>query len=713
MNALLWACTLSVATATTTRGHALASPVAKVVKLLEDMQTDLKAEADKDEENYDKMMCWCATNEKDKTKSIDDAGLAITSLTAEIETRTAKDDQLGKEITKHEASAKSLLEQLDSQAAQRDKEGKANQAKIIDLTKNIMALSGAVTVLKKHQALFFPQIKVEFLQRQLQSIQTGGPAEDKFSEWMDTHDYGKLSKEDAARVEHYEAGVRKHDAHEKLYDGYTYAEMQTLMKAKKVMRAFAQTDISAPDYANQSGEIYGMLTTLMEQMKEDLKELEASEATAKTDYGAMVEELKSQLAAEEENAKRKTAEKVENGRALSAAKTDLEDNEKTLEADTAFLKNVKETCGTFDKAWEERRKTRAEELLAVSEAIQILTEDDAVDTAKAALGNDGFFLQMKSVRSKHSVRTLAAKALQKVASKTHNPALVQLSAAVQLDGFEQVKKAINEMIADLKQEQADEVKHKDFCNTEFQANEMENITKAQEKKDLEVKIGVLTDKNDTLTTEKATTQTELADLKVEIQKANIERVETNQEFQQTMADQKATRKVLGKALDRLQQFYADKALLQKKARTLHLKKQAPPVQVTEYKKHGGAAGVTVMLENLITETKQLEAEATEGEKEAQAAYEQFMTESNALMAAKMEAIVNLGKELAANEEDLLTAETDLKNTIDDMEEIAGTVADLHSACDFVLKNFGLRQKARGEEIEALQQALGILSGALN
>merc|ERR1719311_1523768 len=270
---------------------------------------------------YGTMMCWCATNKKEKTKSIEDAELAITSLTAEIETRTAKDDQLGKEITKHEASAKSLLEQLDSQAAQRDKEGKANQAKIIDLTKNIMALSGAVTVLKKHQALFFPQIKVEFLQRQLQSIQTGGPAEDKFSEWMDTHDYGKLSKEDAARVEHYEAGVRKHDAHEKLYDGYTYAEMQTLMKAKKVMRAFAQTDISAPDYANQSGEIYGMLTTLMEQMKEDLKEPEASEATAKTDYGAMVEELKSQLAAEEENAKRKTAEKVENGRALSAAKT--------------------------------------------------------------------------------------------------------------------------------------------------------------------------------------------------------------------------------------------------------------------------------------------------------------------------------------------------------------------------------------------------------
>merc|ERR1719197_1296182 len=436
----------------------------------------------------------------------------------------------------------------------------------------------------------------------------------------------------------------------------------------------------------------------------------------------MVEELKSQLAAEEENAKRKTAEKVENGRALSAAKTDLEDNEKTLEADTAFLKNVKETCGTFDKAWEERRKTRAEELLAVSEAIQILTEDDAVDTSKAALGNDVKsdiaavqmgFLQMGSVQSHTTLRTLAAKAIQRVAAKTHNSAMVQLSAAVQLDGFEQVKKAINEMIADLKTQQADEVKHKDFCNTEFQANEMENITKTQDKKDLEAHIGILEDKNDTLTTTKATTQTELADLKVEIQKANIERVDTNKEFQQTMADQKATRKILGKALDRLQQFYADRALIQKKSSTLTLKKQAPPVQVTEYKKHGGAASVTVMLENLITETKQLEAEAVEGEKEAQAGYEEFMTESNALMAAKMESIVNLGKELASTEEDLIQADVNLKNTEDDMEEIAATVADLHSACDFVLKNFGLRQKARGEEIEGLQQALGILSGALN
>merc|ERR1719181_2400621 len=383
------------------------------------------------------------------------------------------------------------------------------------------------------------------------------------------------------------------------------------------------------------------------------------------------------------------------------AKENMEDAETSLDADSKFLKQVIEMCGKMDTHFEERIKTRNLELSAIQEALKMLTADDARDLFTSTLGS---FVQLRSLRRVRTARERASDVLRKAGAKSKDTQLIALSTSVALDGFEKVKKAINEMIADLKTQQADEVKHKDFCNTEFQSNEMENITKAQDKKDLEAKIGILEDKNDTLTTTKATTKTELADLKVEIQKANIERVETNQEFQQTMADQKATRKVLGKALDRLQQFYADKALLQKKSQTLALKKQAPPVQVTEYKKHGGAAGVTVMLENLITETKQLEAEAVDGEKDAQASYEQFMTESNALMAAKMEAIVNLGKELAATEEDLIQAETDLQNTIDDMEEIAATVADLHAACDFVLKNFDLRQKARGEEIEALQQA---------
>merc|ERR1712107_259318 len=44
-------------------------------------------------------------------------------------------------------------------------------------------------------------------------------------------------------------------------------------------------------------------------------------------------------------------------------------------------------------------------------------------------------------------------------------------------------------------------------------------------------------------------------------------------------------------------------------------------------------------------------------------------------------------------------------------ELSAYNAELHASCDFILKNFDIRQTARDEEIEALKQAKAILSGA--
>merc|ERR1719262_230386 len=344
---------LSVADATTTRRTTLnldpSSPVAKVVKLLEDMKKDLEAEEKADEENYDKLMCWCETNTNEKTQSIDDATTAINSLESEVESRTSRAERLKKDIADHEASATKLLQSIESSEAQRDKEGKANQASIVDLTKNIQMLKGAIVVLKKHQATEFPQIKVSLLE----TVDERPSAMDKLDSFMQSHDYGHLSAEDTARVAKYE---RK--AHRKLYGGYTLAELQTLNGAKKLVKSFMQEK-------GNTGEIYGVLTTMYEQMQEDLKETEAKEAQAVTDFEA--------LKAEEDNAKRKTAEAGENKKALEAAKTSLEDNQNTLASDTDFLANVKKTCKEMDEQWSVARKTRKEEILAVAEAIQILT----------------------------------------------------------------------------------------------------------------------------------------------------------------------------------------------------------------------------------------------------------------------------------------------------------------------------------------------------
>ena len=46
-----------------------------------------------------------------------------------------------------------------------------------------------------------------------------------------------------------------------------------------------------------------------------------------------------------------------------------------------------------------------------------------------------------------------------------------------------------------------------------------------------------------------------------------------------------------------------------------------------------------------------------------------------------------------------------------LEQLANENADLHKSCDFTLKNFDVRQEAMSQEIEALNQAKAVLSGA--
>jgi hypothetical protein len=72
------------------------SPINRVVKLLREMKAELVAEANKEAEMYDKMVCWCETNEKEKTKAIADADALQKELTAQIEGMAAK---FGEETT--------------------------------------------------------------------------------------------------------------------------------------------------------------------------------------------------------------------------------------------------------------------------------------------------------------------------------------------------------------------------------------------------------------------------------------------------------------------------------------------------------------------------------------------------------------------------------------------------------------------------------------
>merc|ERR1719224_270878 len=222
---------------------------------------------------------------------------------------------------------------------------------------------------------------------------------------------------------------------------------------------------------------------------------------------------------------------------------------------------LKEKCQMTDSEWEERSKTRALEMEACSKALAVLSSDDAHDLFTSTFNPSFVQQEMHSER-----RDEASKLLSAVAAKVQNPRLATLAVRVRLDAFTRVKKAIDDMVAQLTKEKADEIKHKDFCVDEFNTNELQTEKKERAKSDLTAKIEDLESTIDQLTKAIDTLKSEIAEMQVQMKRAGEDREKQNKEFQMTVADQRATQKLLTAALNILKGFYAKKAaaaLLQK------------------------------------------------------------------------------------------------------------------------------------------------------
>lgn len=363
---------------------------------------------------------------------------------------------------------------------------------------------------------------------------------------------------------------------------------------------------------------------------------------------------------------------------------------------------LKEKCSMTDKEWENRQKARQEEMEAVSKALAILTSDDAHDLYTKTFNPS--FLQKVQKEAK-ATQARASNFLKEAAQRLQSPRLGALAVRVRLDAFTRVKKAIDDMITQLLTEKGDEIKHKDFCNEEFNKNQLQTEKKTRDVADLEAEIQVLDTEIAQLTELLEQLKAQIAEAQLQLKRAGEDRELENKEFQTTVTDQRETQKLLQSALNVLKDVYAKRSFAQEPAGP------PPPAGFDTYKKAGGAGGVMGLIGQIINEAKAMEAEAIKDEKDAQLAYEAFVKETNASIEAKSKEIVNKSDQKAKKEKEHVEKTTDLENANLELEQLGNYKNELHSSCDFIVKNFDLRQTARDEEVEALRQAKAILSGA--
>merc|ERR1719329_1355171 len=624
------------------------------------MLKQMGKEAEEDEEIYDAMACWCETNDKEKTKAIADAQTNLENLAVQIEELTARSGKLGVEIKNLEKEVAKNQAALDKAQEIRAKQQGEFNAEEKDLLGSISALKGALAVLQKHNGAAFLQLPADHMKGVAASVKRA----------MDTHA-------------------------DMLTGVLTHTEQKT------VASFIQQTAEPSSDgsYAPASGQIFGILSQMKETFETNLAATQKDENANQELFESVKAAKDEELAAGRSQIDKKTVELATTDEKNAEAKQNVKDTKASLAADEEFLAMLKETCSRMDSEWEARQKTRSMEMEACSKALAVLTSDEAHDMFSKTFN----FMQ---TGSKSTRRSQAAAVLKKY------PRLSMLANQVKLDAFEKVKAAIQDMIGALQKEKADEIKHKDFCVEEFNTNQLATEKKTREKDELDTKIADLEQTIKDLTADLENLKAQIAEMAEQMKRAGEDREKENKDFQMTVADQRATQKLLNAALQILKGFYDKKnTTFDKVGLDQQPAGPPPPPGFKDYSKNKQAGGVQGMIQSIIDDAKAMENEAIVDEENAQKAYEDFVKESNAATEEKQLEATNKKAEKAKADETLVEATEARDAAIGELETLAEAKAALHQSCDFVMKNFELRQSARDEEIQAMNQAIAILSGA--
>jgi len=653
---------------------AVANPVRKVVTMLQNMQKKVEEEGEVEKKLFEKFMCYCQSGGKELEASIDKAEDKVSTLPSEIEAAEEKLTQMKDDIKQHQTDRAAAKRSMKKATAVREKEAAEFAKMKAEADSNMVATSKAIAALEKGVGAGFLQTKA---------------AQDLRSFIMN-----KADVEDDDR---------------------------------RVLVSFLSAGNG--DASPGTDAIIGMLKQMEESMESVLTDGVKDEEAAIKTYDELMEAKGQEVEALTVSIEEKMKLVGELSVDIIEMKEDLSDTEASLVKDKDFLKNLESSCATKTKEWEERSKTRAEELTALSETIKILNDDDALDLFKKTLpSGSASFVQVQQSRSMLRGKALAViRGEWRISDRHHRPGLDFLvmaltgKKALSQGMFDKVIRMCDDLVAELKQEQQDDNDKKEYCEKQFDLADDKKKTLERAEKDAENAIAKAKEAIEIFTDEIKALEKGIKDLDKSVVEATEQRQEGNQEFKSLMAADTKAREILKFAKKRLNKFYNPTLALAQSQTAFaevnsHGSGNAPPGPPPDTwdayaKKSDESTNVVAMIDVLIADLDKEMTEAKAEEKNDQEDYETMMTESAAKRTEDSKALS--GKmEAKAEAETTLSEQTEVKK--DTTKELYATlkyIDSLHHECDWLMKFFDVRKTARTGEIDALVKAKEVLSGA--
>jgi len=689
----------------------------KVVRILEAMKDDLNHEADKESEMFEKNQCWCKTEMGEKKQAILAADAQEMGLGTDVEAALAAMEKL-KAMTKQEqedlTEAQEALEEAtkvfdDKMNDMKKEEG--DTAEVEQSLRNailvIKTKSGRSLLQTDSSLLSGMRVLLRDLAMKNELLLASRPALRKTSLLQlaggDAMDESLLAALD----------VDGGEVSDTLPLHFAESLVARSARASRAPRGktFLQAGEAEDENSGGVGKALAVLTVMHGNFEEDLEQIRSQiERETKA-----FEKLKRAKDAEISAIKKKISdakdELLKHQKGGMLGQKELAELRMRRAKDKAMLIELDRTCSRLAPEWEKRQQLRGEELTALTEAEKILSQDDSEATGgekeETSEEEAPSFLQLSEADEADS----ASEALEDSKAETESSESESSSRLPKDDPFTPIYISMDNMVRELKKEEAVERKFKEMCQNEFHENEMEEQKKRAEQETKETK-------RERLKTLKARVEKDLEKLQKTDNKTQQEMIDAghareqeNKEFQTVVADQRAVQAVVEKAVEKLKAFYDEKGtLVQLKLTGKNSDAARPPEEFGKMKTHQAGNAVIELMEHILSKAKNLEEKALEEETEAQKDYEKFVADATDELKTNMKARQLKKEAIMDHAEDVLEEQKDIASVKEDIKSLEEEKVDIHLQCDVALRDFAKSQEARRQEIEGILEAKALLRG---
>jgi len=641
------------------------SPVQKVIQLIDDMHAKVTKEAAEESKVFEEYAKFCDDEATAKEYAIKDSKEAIEELTATITDSKAiiesEDSKVGDLATKISDTESELSNAIAVRNKEHDEFVKTEK----ELLETTEELAGAQEAIKKSMSF----------------IQARG---------------GKMSAKDGEVLN---AVVQS--LGQIIEASFVTQKQKDHIAALLQSSADAQEDAEFGSGSMGEGGVNAILDTLKEmedKAEASLTEVRKGESEGQMNGAMLKQGLENEIKNMKKEKDESTSKSASTAAALAQAEKDIAVEKGGLAEDEKYLRDLKRDCQSRAGDFEVEAKDNQAELKALEAAKAILLKKFAAFVqvrARVAVRDD----------VSDNAKERALKSIEQLGKRLHSTALVALAYRAAADPFGKIRGMIEEMIAKLLQEAAEEATQKAFCDKEIGESKTA-------KADLEGKLDKVNARLEKSESATATLTEDVSKLSAEVaenDKAMAAATEVRQkekaDFMVVEKDLSESQEACAAAMEVLREYYEGASLVQVSA-TARARARSTEAADAE----GDGSGILGVLEVAESDFAKGLAEARTVEQQSQAEYDKMAQDSKMLKMTKEMEIKGKQSEIKSLGVTMTDLSSDKEGLTGELDAVLAYLDKLKPQCETKVPSYEEVKAAREAEIEGLKNALDILSG---